>query len=135
MKELRRARWMPYILALALTLVLGLGCAATDKTAKKEVKTKAPAMDKTAKKEAKTKAPKKAWRFHDIADVAYVQQYAKIPRSEDVLIIDSRPKRAKYDKGYIPTAINIPDTKFAKMTNKLPQKKDTLLIFYCQGPT
>ncbi|MDM8553432.1 rhodanese-like domain-containing protein [Desulfococcaceae bacterium HSG7] len=132
MKELRRARWLPYILALALTLALGLGCAATDKTAKKEVKTKAP---ETAKTGAKTKAPKKAWHFHDIVDVAYVQQYAKIPKPEDVLIIDSRPKRAKYDKGYLPTAINIPDTKFAKMTDKLPQKKDALLIFYCQGPT
>ena len=132
MKELRRAIWLPYILALALILALGLGCAATDKTAKKEVKTKAP---ETAKTDVKTKAPKKAWRFHDIVDVAFVQQYAKIPRSEDVLIIDSRPKRAKYDKGYIPTAINIPDTKFAKMADKLPQKKDTLLIFYCQGPT
>jgi len=132
MKELRRARWLSYILALALALALGLGCAATDKTAKKEVKIKAP---ETAKTGAKTKAPKKAWRFHDIVDVAFVQQYAKIPRSEDVLIIDSRPKRAKYDKGYIPTAINIPDTKFAKMADKLPQKKDTLLIFYCQGPT
>ncbi|MDM8544643.1 rhodanese-like domain-containing protein [Desulfococcaceae bacterium HSG9] len=120
MKELRRARWLPYILALALTLALGLGCAATDKTAKKEVK---------------AKAPEKAWRFHDIVDVAYVQQYVKIPKPEDVLIIDSRPKRAKYDKGYLPTAINIPDTKFAKMTDKLPQKKDALLIFYCQGPT
>ena len=113
MKKLRSARWLPYILASALILALGLGCAATDKTAKKE----------------------KAWRFHDIVDVAFVQKYAKIPRSEDVLIIDSRPKRAKYDKGYIPTAINIPDTKFAKMADKLPQKKDTLLIFYCQGPT
>ena len=132
MKELKRARWLSYILALALILALGLGCAATDKTAKKEVKIKAP---ETAKTDAKTKAPKKAWRFHDIVDVAFVQQYAKIPQSEDVLIIDSRSKRAKYDKGYIPTAINIPDTKFAKMADKLPQKKDTLLIFYCQGPT
>ncbi len=135
MKELRRARWLPYVLALALALALGLGCAATDRTAKKEVNIKAQETEKTAKTEAKTKPPETAWRFHDIVDVAYVQQYAKIPRSEDVLIIDSRPKRAKYDKGYIPTAINIPDTKFPKMADKLPQKKNTLLIFYCQGPT
>ena len=51
------------------------------------------------------------------------------------MIIDSRPKRAKYDKGYIVTAISIPDTQFDKMVDQLPQKKDTLLIFYCQGPT
>ncbi len=120
MKELRKARWLPFVLAIALALVLGLGCAATNKTAKKEVK---------------AKAPEKAWRFHDLADVEEVQKYAKIPKPENVLIIDSRPKRAKYDKGYIPTAISIPDTKFDKMVAKLPQKKDTLLIFYCQGPT
>jgi len=120
MKELKRTKWLQFVLAIALILALGLGCAATDKTAKKEVK---------------ANAPEKAWHFHDIVNVQEVQKYAKIPQPENVLIIDSRPKRAKYDKGYIPTAINIPDTKFDKMVAKLPQKKDTLLIFYCQGPT
>ncbi len=129
MKELKKARWLPSVLAIALILALGLGCAATpkaDKTAKPE---------EAAKQEVKAKAPEKAWRFHDLTDVETVQKYAKIPQPENVLIIDSRPKRAKYDKGYIPTAISIPDTKFDKMVAKLPQKKDTLLIFYCQGPT
>lgn len=75
------------------------------------------------------------WRFDDIVDVTFVQQYAKLPKSEDVLIIDSRPKKPKYDKGYIPTAVSIPDSKFDQMTAKLPENKDTLLIFYCGGPT
>ncbi len=30
-------------------------------------------------------------------------------------------------------AVSIPDTKFAKMTDKLPKDKDALLIFYCGG--
>ncbi len=75
------------------------------------------------------------WRFHDIVNVAFVQQYAKLPKSEDVLIIDSRPKKPKYNKGYIPTAVSIPDSKFDQMTAMLPENKDTLLIFYCGGPT
>jgi rhodanese-related sulfurtransferase len=54
---------------------------------------------------------------------------------EDVMLIDARPKRAKYDKGHIPMAVNIPGSKFDKMTAKLPADKNALLIFYCQGPT
>ena len=75
------------------------------------------------------------WKFHDIVDVAYVQQYVKAPMTADVMIIDARPKRAKYDKGHIPGAVNIPDSSFDKMTAQLPASKDALLIFYCQGPT
>ena len=75
------------------------------------------------------------WFFHDIVDAAFVQQYAKLPQPKNVTIIDSRPAKPKYDNGYIPTAINIPDSQFDKMTDKLSQDKDTLLIFYCGGPT
>ena len=84
--------------------------------------------------------PKKAqaetdWKFHDIVDVAFVQQYAKVPQPEGVMIIDSRPYKPKYVKGHIPTAVNIPGSQFDKMTAKLPQDKKALLIFYCGGPT
>ena len=75
------------------------------------------------------------WFFHDIVDASFVQQYAKMPQPENVMIIDARPKKAKYDNGYIPTAVSIPDSQFDKMTAKLPENKDTLLIFYCEGPT
>lgn len=73
------------------------------------------------------------WRFHDIVDVAFVQQYAKVPMAENVMIIDARPKRAKYDRGHIPMAASIPDSRFAKMTGKLPKDKNALLIYYCGG--
>jgi rhodanese-related sulfurtransferase len=74
------------------------------------------------------------WFFHDIVDAAFVAQYAKVPMDENVMIIDSRPKQAKYDQGHIPMAVSIPDTYFEKMTDKLPQDKTALLIFYCEGP-
>ena len=75
------------------------------------------------------------WQFHDIVDVAFVQQYAKVPTADNVMIIDARPKRAKYDKGHIPGAISIPDRTFDKMVDKLPQDKETPLMFYCEGYT
>ena len=73
------------------------------------------------------------WKFHSIVDVDYVMQQVKVPMPEDVIIIDARPKRAKYDKGHIPMAVSIPDSQFDKMTAKLPANKDALLIFYCGG--
>jgi len=75
------------------------------------------------------------WKFHDIVDVAFVQQYAKLPQPEGVMIIDSRPYKPKYAKGHIPTAISLPHSQFDKMTDKLAADKNTLLIFYCGGPT
>ena len=75
------------------------------------------------------------WKFHAIADVDFVKGYVQVPPRKDVTIIDSRPKRAKYDKGHIPGAVSIADSQFAKMTDQLPKDKDQLLIFYCGGYT
>ena len=80
-------------------------------------------------------AEKPDWFFHDIADTAFVKQHVKVPMAEDVMVIDARPKRAKYDKGHIPMAVSISDSKFDKMIDKLPKNKNALLIFYCGGPT
>ena len=74
------------------------------------------------------------WFFHDIVDAAFVQQHVTVPLDENVMIIDARPKQAKYDRGHIPMAVSIPDTYFDKMTDRLPKDKNTLLIFYCGGP-
>lgn len=52
---------------------------------------------------------------------------------EKIVVIDSRPKKRKYDKGHIPGAISIPDMSFDKMTDKLPADKTTPLFFYCGG--
>ena len=75
------------------------------------------------------------WFFHSIVDVNFVMEHVKVPMPEDVMVIDARPKRAKYDKGHIPMAVSIPDTQFDKMTDMLPTDKNALLIFYCGGPT
>ncbi|MDM8553433.1 rhodanese-like domain-containing protein [Desulfococcaceae bacterium HSG7] len=57
----------------------------------------------------------------------------KLDKKAPITLIDSRPKRAKYDKGHIPTAISLPDSKFNKLSNKLPQDKKALIVFYCGG--
>jgi len=103
---------------IGLVLALTIGCATT---------TPAPDAAKTASHTS--------WKFHDIVDVNFVMQQIKVPMPQDAMIIDSRPKRPKYDKGHIPMAVNIPDSKFDKMTAQLPQAKNALLIFHCGGPT
>ena len=103
-------------LMLGLFLAIIIGCATT---------TPAPEAAKTA---ADT-----SWKFHDIVDVDFVMQQIKVPMPPDAMIIDARPKRAKYDKGHIPMAVSIPDSKFDKMTAQLPEDKNALLIFYCGG--
>jgi rhodanese-related sulfurtransferase len=62
---------------------------------------------------------------------AWVQK--QIDKNTDMVLIDSRPKRKKYDKGHIPTAISIPDMQFNKMMDQLPADKGKLLVFYCGG--
>ena len=111
-------RFSALILTIGLVLALAVGCATT----------------KPAEETAKA-APQTDWKFHDIVDVNFVMQHISVPMAEDVMIIDARPKRAKYDKGHIPGAVSIPDSQFAKMTAQLPASKDALLIFYCEGPT
>ena len=81
---------------------------------------------------AKTGA-KAEWKFHDIVSMDFVQQHVKIPKPDNVMIIDSRPYKPKYIKGHIPTAINIPDSQFDKLKDTLPKDKNALLIFYCGG--
>ena len=65
-------------------------------------------------------------------DVAYLKKL--IDTGEKMLLIDSRPKARKYDKGHIPTAISLPDSDFEKMTNLLPADKNFPIYFYCEGP-
>jgi len=57
----------------------------------------------------------------------------QIDNKADMVVIDSRPKRKKYDKGHVATAISIPDSQFDKLKNQLPKDKTKLLVFYCGG--
>lgn len=78
-------------------------------------------------------AAKPDWFFNDLVDIAFVKQHVQVPMAENVMLIDARPKRAKYDSGHIPMAISIPDMEFDENAGKLPKNKDNLLIFYCEG--
>ena len=109
-------RMVTLSILLAIAMVVSFGCATTPK---ETVPVKAEG--------AKYKA------FHDIVDVEFVEQHVTVPMSPEVMLIDSRPKRSKYDKGHIPMAVSIPDSQFEKMVDKLPKDKDTLLITYCEG--
>ena len=70
--------------------------------------------------------------YPTIVDFAFVEERATVPRRDDVTIVDSRPER-KYNKGHIPVAVNISDTLFEALQDRLPEDKDEMLIFYCGG--
>lgn len=72
--------------------------------------------------------------YKNLVDFDYMRQQIEIPPKAGVTLIDSRPAARKYDLGHIPGAINIPDTHFDKLAEKLPADKNALLIFYCEGP-
>lgn len=105
----------------SLLLTAVLGCASTNATQ--------PAAEPAA---AAVQA-KEGW-YANLVDFDYMKSQAEIPPKEGVTIIDARPAARKYDVGHIPGAINIPDSQFDKMTDKLPADKKALLIFYCEGP-
>ena len=58
-----------------------------------------------------------------------------VETNANVVIIDSRPKRPKYDKGHIPGAISMPDSKFDELKGNLSDDKSIPLVFYCGGYT
>jgi rhodanese-related sulfurtransferase len=119
---MKRIKLTTLLTLAAVVMALFVGCAGSKDAA-------APA---TTVASATTVAAED-WRFHDIVDLAFVKEQVSVPMSKEVVLIDSRPKRAKYDKGHIPGAISIPDTYFDKHQDQLPEDKNTLLIFYCGG--
>ena len=64
-----------------------------------------------------------------------VEYVGKQVESNEAVVIDSRPKKPKYDKGHIPSALSIPESQFEKLQGKLPRDNNTPLIFYCEGFT
>jgi rhodanese-related sulfurtransferase len=57
----------------------------------------------------------------------------QIDKGGDMILVDSRPKRKKYDQGHLPTAISIPDMQFDTFKDQLPADKNKLVVFYCGG--
>jgi rhodanese-related sulfurtransferase len=76
--------------------------------------------------------PKEGW-YKTLVDFDFMRQNVSIPPKKGVVIIDSRPAARQYDPGHIPGAINIPESQFDKLVDKLPADKATLLLFYCGG--
>lgn len=113
---MRTKKFSALSLTLGLALIFGIGYASTT----------------LASDAANAEVPADV-KFHDIVDVNFVMEHIKVPMPEDIMIIDSRPKRKKYDKGHIPMAVSIPDSQFDKLTDQLPADKNALLIFYCGG--
>ena len=68
----------------------------------------------------------------EILSVSTVFIKKLIDEKANVVLIDSRPERP-FAAGTIPGAINISDSKFAQMVDKLPKDKATPLIFFCGG--
>jgi rhodanese-related sulfurtransferase len=77
--------------------------------------------------------PKDGWYNKALVDFDFMRENVSIPPKKGVVIIDSRPAARQYDPGHIPGAINIPDSQFDKLVDKLPADKATLLLFYCGG--
>ncbi|MBU8848205.1 MAG: sulfurtransferase [Desulfobacterales bacterium] len=104
------------LLALLAGLVLLTGCTAT----------------KTAKTAA-IPAEETSWMFHDIVDAKFVKAHMTVPMPENVMMIDARPYKGKHAKGHIPGSVSIPFSQFDKKLNLLPEDKNALLIYYCEG--
>ncbi len=106
-----RTRLALSLLACVLALGLGTACEAASPTVKAD------------------------WAFPQQIGYDDVKKVAVMPRPQSVLLIDSRPYEGRFVRGYIPTAVSLPDSKFDAMAVKvLPKDKTTRLIFYCQGP-
>lgn len=86
-----------------------------------------------AKAAEATVQAKEGW-YKNLVDFDYMKSQVEIPPKAGVTVIDARPAARKYDLGHIPGAINIPDSQFDKMTDRLPTDKNALLVFYCEGP-
>lgn len=93
----------------------------------------APVSIAWAEQAAPTAEDKAGW-YHEehVVDYDFIAPYAVLPQRDDVMIVDSRPDRM-FGPGHIPTSVLIPDSKFAEMTDMLPEAKDQMLIFYCGG--
>lgn len=62
-----------------------------------------------------------------------VEHVAKLIADNKTVIVDARPKKTKFDKAHIPTAISIPFSQFDALKGKLPRDLNTPIVFYCGG--
>lgn len=85
--------------------------------------------------EIKVKQPFKVPEEQKISNDAVIELIAMGPEKGQYTLIDARPGGA-FLNGHIPTAISLPFDSFETSSAVvLPQDKNSLLIFYCGGPT
>lgn len=120
-------------LIVLLMLVFAAGCAPKDAGTKMGYEPGEPVPTV----EVETDVPNP---FHTFVSAEFVKSIVsdnmlREEPSDDVLLIDARPKRARYDRGHIPTAVNLPNSDFEDRAKEvLPEDKSTLLVFYCMNP-
>ena len=118
---MKTTRFKRLALALVAALFILSGC-----NAGKAVKTAENASQKIPEETS--------WMYHAQVDAEFVKVHISMPMPEGVMLIDARPYKNKYAKGHIPGAVSIPFSEFDKKADLLPADKETLLIYYCEGP-
>lgn len=79
--------------------------------------------------------PKLAKLPEGVTEIKVDEMYALVSANTPMTLVDARPE-SRFDQAHIPGSISIPVPKLKKIGEKaLPADKDTLLIFYCGGPT
>lgn len=76
--------------------------------------------------------PKEGW-YKNLVDFDFVANALADGKKASMMLIDSRPAARQYDLGHIPGAVNIPDSQFDRLADRLPKDKQALLVFYCGG--
>ena len=69
----------------------------------------------------------------DLVDYAFVKKLVDQGKG-NFMLVDSRPL-PRFQQGTIPNAVNIPYPAWDKVVNRLPQDKETMVVFFCQGVT
>lgn len=79
--------------------------------------------------------PKLAKLPEGVTEIKTEEMQELIKNRTDLLLVDSRPA-SRYGQSHLPGAVSIPVPLLEeKQAAALPEDKNTLLVFYCGGPT
>jgi len=120
-------------LLLALALIISAGCVKEEPRAVAGYEPGQPIP--TVEMETDVPNPFHTFVSTDFVKSIVCDNLVRLEPREDVVLIDSRPKRPRYDRGHIPTAVSLPDSEFEELASQvLPADKSALLIFHCMNP-
>ncbi len=69
-----------------------------------------------------------------VSEITVKKARKMITDGDEFTLIDSRPVR-QYARSHLPSAMSIPSCEMKENIDLLPEKKEQLLVFYCEGPT